>query len=175
MVGHSERRLHQGESLQDVQLKVQCALQEPGLNVLLCVGETRQEYQEGKLADVIWKQLSTALRNVPAQYLRQGRIMIAYEPIWAIGTGHVASPVQAQQAHSTIRTTLAQLYGGDPSIAQNVRIQYGGSVSPQNIQSLMCMPQIDGALVGGASLTSNSFKSIIHTATSLSSPFFSTY
>jgi len=157
MLGHSERRALFEESDSDINSKMKLCLQEPGLNVILCVGETLEEYESDLLRSVIDIQLKKGLMSVTGADL--ARIVIAYEPVWAIGTGKVATPEQAQIAHVAVRQTLSQLYGADA--ARSVRIQYGGSVNPANADELMAQPDVDGALVGGASLTADSFTRIV--------------
>eukprot|EP00980_Cylindrotheca_fusiformis_P012115 scaffold2927_cov143-Cylindrotheca_fusiformis.AAC.5 len=164
MLGHSERRSLFGESDAKINAKLHLCLQEANLNVILCVGETEEEYESNLLNSVVDVQITKGLLGVDPVDL--DRIVIAYEPVWAIGTGKVASPHQAQQAHVAVRNTLAQLYGEE--LANQVRIQYGGSVKPDNIQDLMAMPDVDGALVGGASLTSDSFTRIVDGGGSMS-------
>jgi len=156
MLGHSERRSLYEETDKDINAKVHLCLQEPNLSVILCVGETEEEYENELLRSVVDVQIKKGLMGVEGYDV--DRIVIAYEPVWAIGTGKVATPEQAQIAHVAVRQTLAQLYG--PDIARKVRIQYGGSVTPQSIDDLMTMPDVDGALVGGASLTADSFTRI---------------
>ena len=167
MVGHSERRTLFSETDNDINQKIQLCLVEEGniggsvgsgLNIILCVGETLEEYENDLLESVVDVQIKKALMGVSAKDVLE-RIVIAYEPVWAIGTGKVATPDQAQIAHVAIRKTLEGMY--NMNVAQNVRIQYGGSVSPDSIESLMKMPDIDGALVGGASLIPDSFTRIV--------------
>jgi triosephosphate isomerase len=157
MLGHSERRSLFGESDATINAKVHLCLQEANLGIILCVGETEQEYESNLLESVVDVQIKKALLGVDPTDL--DRIVIAYEPIWAIGTGKVATPEQAQLAHVAVRNTLAQLHG--EGLASQVRIQYGGSVNPDNVQDLMAMPDIDGALVGGASIAADSFTRIV--------------
>jgi triosephosphate isomerase len=157
MLGHSERRAIFGESDADINKKIHLCLAEPGLGIILCVGETEDEYESKLLASVCDVQIRKGLKGVGITDL--SRIIIAYEPVWAIGTGKVATPEQAQVAHTVIRKTLADMYGYQA--ADSVRIQYGGSVNPENVDSLMNMPDVDGALVGGASLTADSFTRIV--------------
>jgi len=157
MLGHSERRCLFGESDKTINQKVQLALDEPGLDVILCVGETEEEYENNLLSSVVSLQIKKGLMGVPVEELH--RIVIAYEPVWAIGTGKVATPDQAQLAHVSVRESLSEVYGSDDS--KKVRIQYGGSVKPDSIERLMTMPDVDGALVGGASLTADSFTRIV--------------
>ena len=157
MLGHSERRAIFEESDEDINAKVHLCLKEPNLSIILCVGETEDEYESELLRSVVDVQIKKGLMGVDGADL--DRIVIAYEPVWAIGTGKVATPAQAQIAHIAVRKTLAEMYGQDA--ARTVRIEYGGSVKPENVNELMAMPDIDGALVGGASLTADSFTRIV--------------
>eukprot|EP00580_Thalassiosira_gravida_P003436 CAMPEP_0201619264 /NCGR_PEP_ID=MMETSP0492-20130828/41165_1 /ASSEMBLY_ACC=CAM_ASM_000837 /TAXON_ID=420259 /ORGANISM="Thalassiosira gravida, Strain GMp14c1" /LENGTH=389 /DNA_ID=CAMNT_0048088097 /DNA_START=1 /DNA_END=1170 /DNA_ORIENTATION=+ len=162
LLGHSERRSIYAETEADINAKVHLCLgweghHHPSLGVILCVGETEEEYDAGLLRSIVDVQIKKGLASVNQRYL--GRIVIAYEPVWAIGTGKVATPEQAQIAHEAVRRTLAGMFGDDAS--ERVRIQYGGSVTPDSIHSLMIMPDVDGALVGGASLTADSFARIV--------------
>ncbi|KAL3904112.1 MAG: hypothetical protein SGILL_010193, partial [Bacillariaceae sp.] len=157
ILGHSERRMLFGETDSKINTKVHLCLAEPNLGVILCVGETEEEYESKLLESVVDMQLKKGLMGVdPAD---MDRVVIAYEPVWAIGTGKVASPQQANAAHLAVRQTLNDMFGSD--VAQRVRIQYGGSVNPDNIEELIAMPEIDGALVGGASLTADAFTRIV--------------
>ena len=163
MIGHSERRTLYGETNEIINAKIKLSLEEDaGLSVILCVGETLEEYDNDLLESVVDLQLKKALQGIPASAI-EGRLVVAYEPVWAIGTGKVATPAQAQIAHEVVRSTLAELYG--PDVARTIQIQYGGSVSPDSIEELMAMPDVDGALVGGASLTADSFSRIVDGAT----------
>lgn len=159
LIGHSERRHVYGETLEQIHGKVAIAL-EAGLQVVLCLGETLQEREDGRTESVCREQLSTALDGVSRADLT--RITLAYEPVWAIGTGVVATPEQAASVHLYIRGVLAGLF--DDSGAQSTRILYGGSVKADNVTDLMSVPDIDGALVGGASLAAKSFLPIIEGA-----------
>lgn len=151
IIGHSERRHYFSETDEIVNKKVKNA-HKNGLEVILCVGETLNEREEGKTFDILKRQLTGSLKDIPL-----AGITIAYEPVWAIGTGRTATPEQAEEAHSFIREWLRSY--GDGS--EGLRILYGGSVTPDNIGSLMAKPDIDGALVGGASLKPDSFAKII--------------
>lgn len=156
ILGHSERRHVLGESDQLTNQKLKAAL-EAGLTVLLCVGELLSERESEQTESVLETQLSGGLADVsPEQW---SKIVIAYEPVWAIGTGVTASPEQAEAAHAFIRQWLHQHAG--VSIAEQTRILYGGSVKPENAEELMSQTNIDGALVGGASLKADSFQGII--------------
>jgi len=156
IIGHSERRHGLGESDAAVNHKVHTALEE-GLHVILCVGETLAE-REGNLQErVFQRQVYAACAGLTAD--RFDRLVMAYEPVWAIGTGKVANPEQAQQAHHNIRLRMAQLYG--ENIADRLPILYGGSVTADNAAGLVTQPDVDGALVGGASLKAESFLAIV--------------
>lgn len=156
IVGHSERRHVLGESDEFIQRKAQAALT-AGISVILCVGETLQERERDETEKVLDRQLSSGLQGLPREQL--DRLVIAYEPVWAIGTGRNATPDQAQAAHAFLRRRLAQLV--DEKTAQSVLIQYGGSAKPENVASLLSQPDVDGALVGGASLKPDLFLAII--------------
>lgn len=152
ILGHSERRHTYGESDDLVNRKVRLALAH-GLDPILCVGETLEEREAGKLERVVGTQLRDGLKGVSADEFK--RVTIAYEPVWAIGTGKTATPEDADSVHAFCRKVLAELYGQDA--AKSVCIQYGGSVKPENAAALMAKPNIDGALVGGASLKAETF------------------
>ncbi len=158
LVGHSERRAIFGDTNEMVSAKLRSAL-EHGLEVTLCVGESLEQRQAGTTFDVVLEQLESALSTVGGNQMKH--IVIAYEPVWAIGTGHTATPEQAQEVHARIRSHIASLY--DEDIANLLNIQYGGSVNPDNASSLKSQPDVDGALVGGASLNPESFIQIIRT------------
>jgi triosephosphate isomerase len=156
ILGHSERRQYFGETDEQVAQKVRAA-QRDGLIPIVCVGETLEERERGETAVLIARQVRTALQG-------QGKaafasLVIAYEPVWAIGTGRTATPAQAQEVHAVIRTAVAEL--SDRAAAEVVRILYGGSVKPDNVDGLMAEADIDGALVGGASLQAEAFARII--------------
>lgn len=152
ILGHSERRHNYLESDTLINTKVKLALKH-GLEVILCVGETLDEREGGALESVLRRQLSEGLRGVEPSVL--DRVTIAYEPVWAIGTGKTATPEDADSVHAFCRSVLAELYGKEA--ARNMVIQYGGSVKPDNVAALMAKENIDGALVGGASLKAESF------------------
>jgi len=152
ILGHSERRHVYGEGDALVHEKVHAAL-DCELDVILCVGETLDERDANATESVIGRQLKAGLDRVTAAEM--GRITIAYEPVWAIGTGRNATPEQASQAHGYLRGVLAGLY--HDQLAATVRIQYGGSVKPSNVRSLMSAPDVDGCLVGGASIQADTF------------------
>jgi triosephosphate isomerase len=156
VLGHSERRALFGETDAIVNRKVHAAYEEM-LRPIVCVGETLQQREKGDVEKVLSSQLRGSLANVAAKELHE--TVIAYEPVWAIGTGKNASAEQAQEAHAFIRQTLREL--SDDATAEKVRIQYGGSVKPDNARELLSQPDIDGALVGGASLDPRSFAQII--------------
>lgn len=158
VLGHSERRAIFGETDAFINQKVLAAL-EAGLTPILCIGETLEERDAGKLEEVCRTQLEGGLANVPAD--QQAKIVIAYEPVWAIGTGRTATPEQAQEAHAFVRSVLGELFGDN---AAQVRIQYGGSMKPGNAAELMSQPDVDGGLVGGASLEADSFYEIVAAA-----------
>jgi len=156
ILGHSERRHVMGESDELVNLKVLKMLADR-LKPILCVGELLEQREAGHTDDVVTRQLKLGLQAVAAEDAL--RVTIAYEPVWAIGTGKVATPTQAQEVHAMIRSLLADMY--DETTAQAIRIQYGGSVKPDNAAELLACGDIDGALVGGASLKADSFAGII--------------
>ena len=160
LVGHSERRQVFGDTNEIVAKKLQAALRND-LDVTLCVGETLKEREAGQTFTVVLEQLNVGLGDVTAAQM--DRVKIAYEPVWAIGTGLVATPAQAQEVHAKIRGHLLELFSSE--IADRTQIQYGGSVKPANSAELMSQVDIDGVLVGGASLSSESFIPIIRTRT----------
>ena len=159
IVGHSERRQQFGETDQTVQRKLRAALQH-GLTPIVCVGETLAERDANQTMPVIVRQLEGALGQVSAADC--AKLVLAYEPVWAIGTGCHATPAQAQEVHAMIRQWLAKRHGAD--VAQSLRIQYGGSVTAVNAESLLQQPDVDGALVGGASLKADAFSAIVKAA-----------
>jgi triosephosphate isomerase len=154
IVGHSERRQFFGETDATVDKKVEAVLAH-GLTCIACVGETLQEREAGQTFAVLERQV----RNGLARHLASPRLIVAYEPVWAIGTGKTAAPAQAQEAHAFIRQVAAQ--ASSAAAAQAVRILYGGSVKPDNVTQLMAQPDVDGGLVGGASLDAASFAKIV--------------
>jgi len=156
IIGHSERRLYFGETNQTVARKVQAVFAH-ALTPIVCIGETVEERQGGRTVPVIEEQLRVGLQCVPAT--RAVDLVLAYEPIWAIGTGQNATPTQAQEIHAFLRQALAKLL--TPDAAQAIRIQYGGSVKPANSAALIAQPDIDGFLVGGASLDVDHFTAIV--------------
>jgi len=159
ILGHSERRQVFGETDTMINAKVKAALA-CGLEPIICVGETLEERDAERTKDVVRRQLLGALDGVDGTAME--RITIAYEPVWAIGTGRNATPQQAQEVHEYLRALVAQHYG--TKHAETIRIQYGGSVKPENAKSLLSQPDVDGALVGGASLSADSFVAIVEAA-----------
>ena len=159
VLGHSERRAMFGETDEIVNRKVRAALEEL-LRPILCVGETLAERERGEVEKVLSSQLRGSLAGVDAKALQE--TVIAYEPVWAIGTGKTASAAEAQEAHAFIREVLREI--SDDATAEKIRIQYGGSVKPDNARTLLSQPDIDGALVGGASLDPRSFAQIVRAA-----------
>jgi triosephosphate isomerase len=156
IIGHSERRQHFGDTDWTVNFKVKAAM-EAGLNVILCIGETIEQREAGVTLPVVGSQIGIGLNQVAAA---PENLVIAYEPVWAIGTGKTATPEQAQEVHEFIRAEIERLYGQ----AGAFRILYGGSVTPDNAAALLGQPDLDGALVGGASLKPDSFLKIIAAA-----------
>jgi triosephosphate isomerase len=152
IIGHSERRQYFNETDSIVNKKIKAA-RKHGLGIIFCVGESLNEREAGKTFDMLKREINEGLNEVTAD-----GIVVAYEPIWAIGTGKTATPEQAQEAHKYIRERLADLYG---DTANAIRILYGGSVTPDNIDSLMACEDVDGALVGGSSLKADSFAKIV--------------
>jgi triosephosphate isomerase len=159
IVGHGERRHKLGETDPVINRKARAALV-AGLTVILCVGETLEEREASRTEQILDTQLTAGLEGISAELLP--RVVLAYEPVWAIGTGRHATPEQAEQAHAFLRRRAGQLYGEAP--AQALRIQYGGSVTPDNAASLLAQPVVDGALVGGASLDADQFLAIVRAA-----------
>ena len=156
VIGHSERRTLFGETDEIVNKKTRAAF-EASLKPIVCIGETLAERDGGKVNEVLERQLRGSLAGLNGKDLAEA--VIAYEPVWAIGTGRTATPEQAQDAHAFIRKMLAKI--SDAATAEKVRIQYGGSVKPANTAELMKQPDIDGALVGGASLDARAFVEIV--------------
>ena len=159
VLGHSERRQYFGETDEIVNKKVRAAL-EATLRPIVCVGETLEQRDKGNVEKILSIQLRGSLKDLNEKELQE--IVVAYEPVWAIGTGHNATPQQAQEAHAFIRHTLSEI--SDETTADRIRIQYGGSVKPENARDLMTQADIDGALVGGASLDPRSFAQIVKAA-----------
>ncbi|MHB2148961.1 triose-phosphate isomerase [Calditrichota bacterium LG25] len=162
IIGHSERRQYFGESDETVNKKVKAAL-ENGLKPIVCVGETLEEREANITLKVVSRQIRGAFADLSAEQMK--KVIVAYEPVWAIGTGKTATPEQAQQVHQEIRQLLTEMFGSE--IGEKMVIQYGGSVKPANAESLLSQPDIDGALVGGACLKADSFSDIIHIAEKL--------
>ena len=161
IIGHSERRQYYGETDAGVKAKTDRALQS-GLIPIVCIGETLAQREQGETSQVIAHQIRTGLEGLTAG--QAAGIIIAYEPVWAIGTGKTATPAQAQEVHIGIRSLLAEMFG--KASADQTIIQYGGSVKPENAAELLGQPDIDGALVGGACLVAESFLSIARSAKS---------
>ena len=159
IIGHSERRQYFGETDHDVSKRVRAAL-DNNIIPIVCVGETLAQREAGKTSDVVLGQVENGLSSVTKD--EAAKVVIAYEPVWAIGTGKTATPEQAQEVHAAIRLKLAELFGADNASA--MRIQYGGSVKASNAKELLGQADIDGALVGGASLKAADFSAIIHAA-----------
>src|SRR5216684_1193747 len=157
IVGHSERRQYFGETDDTVNLRLKAALQ-AGLTPICCVGEVLEEREAGLTDDVLRRQCVRAFHAISAK--KATKLVVAYEPVWAIGTGKTATPELAAEAHAVIRNEAQKRYGEDE--ASRMRILYGGSVKPENVKSLMTQPEIDGVLVGGASLDPVSFGSIVN-------------
>ncbi|WP_409523765.1 triose-phosphate isomerase [Nitrincola sp. MINF-07-Sa-05] len=162
LIGHSERRARYGETEEVVAAKLLAAL-DAGLNPVLCVGETLEQRQAGKLVEVVSSQVVSALSTLSVDAL--SKVVVAYEPVWAIGTGLTASPDQAQEVHAMIRAVVAEFAGKDS--AQKMRILYGGSVNATNAESIFAQPDIDGGLVGGASLKAEEFLAICRASADL--------
>lgn len=160
ILGHSERRSIYGETDAIINAKVKKAI-ELNLTPIFCIGETLQERESGNLESVLRTQVTEGLKGLSTKEV--ANLVIAYEPVWAIGTGVTASSQQAQDAHAFVRSIIAELY--DKDAASRVRIQYGGSVKPNNAAELMACPDIDGALIGGAALEPQSFFEIIRNGT----------
>jgi triosephosphate isomerase len=156
IIGHSERRQYFNETDENINKKA-TALYKVGIVPIICVGETLEQREKGVTMKVVETQIRGCLAGLPADKVVE--TVIAYEPVWAIGTGKTATPEQAQEVHAFIRSILTDLYGED--VAQKMRIQYGGSVKPDNVKELMAQPDIDGALVGGASLDAEKFSALI--------------
>ena len=156
IIGHSERRQYFGETDDTVNLRLKAAL-EAGLTPICCVGEVLQEREAGLTEDVLRRQCTRAFHKLSAR--KAAKLVIAYEPVWAIGTGKTATPELAADAHRLIRGETAGSFGEE--FADNLRILYGGSVKPENVKALMAEVEIDGALVGGASLDPKSFAAIV--------------
>ena len=159
ILGHSERRAYFGETDAIINKKTRAALA-ASLTPIVCVGETIEERQAEKHMDVVRTQVQGSLAEIDAADLK--KLVIAYEPVWAIGTGLTATPEQAQEMHAFIRSVLAGMANED--VAQSVRIQYGGSMKPSNAAELLAKPDIDGGLIGGAALEAKSFVELVRIA-----------
>ncbi len=156
IIGHSERRQYFGETDDTVNLRLKTAL-EAGFTPICCVGEVLEEREAGMTDDVLRRQCVRAFHAISAK--KAAKLVVAYEPVWAIGTGKTATPEIAAEAHAVIRKEVTEVFGAE--FAGNLRILYGGSVKPENVSSLMAQEEIDGALVGGASLDPKSFSAIV--------------
>jgi len=163
IIGHSERRQYFGDTDEIVNKKVKMAL-EFGLKPIVCIGESLEQREENITAQVVTNQVRLGLQDLKPEQMAQ--IILAYEPIWAIGTGKTASPAQAQEVHGVLRKVIGEIFG--QATAEQLVIQYGGSVKPENAKDLLSQADIDGALVGGACLNADSFAEIIHIAEGLS-------
>ena len=159
IIGHSERRQYFGETDETVNKRTRAVIA-AGLTAIVCVGETLEEREAGKLNEVIERQMNVGLKDVTAADCE--KLVIAYEPVWAIGTGLTATPEQAEETCGVIRKTLAAIYGED--VAESVTIQYGGSMNEKNAAELLAKPNVDGGLIGGASLVAEKFKAIVDAA-----------
>jgi triosephosphate isomerase len=164
ILGHSERRQYFGETDSDVNKKALAAL-EASLKPIVCVGESLEQRESGQLENVIESQIKGALQNVSPSHADQ--LVIAYEPIWAIGTGKTATPEDAEAVHAFIRKLLVEQLGAEA--AGKIRILYGGSMKPENAEELLAQENIDGGLIGGASLKAHAFTSIVESAIKLAS------
>jgi triosephosphate isomerase (TIM) len=156
ILGHSERRMYQGETNELIANKARAA-HAAALKPIVCVGETLSEREAGQMEKVLETQVQGSLAGLSKEQMAE--TVVAYEPVWAIGTGKTATAAQAQEVHAFIRRLLAKMF--DEAVARKVRIQYGGSVKPANARELMSLPDVDGALVGGASLEVRSFADIV--------------
>lgn len=155
IIGHSERRQYFGETDETVNKKTKTAIA-AGLTAIVCIGETLKEREDGVMNNVLHRQIVKGLDGITGFQ----NVIVAYEPVWAIGTGRTATDEQAQDAHQFIRRVLTEQFGA--AVAEATRILYGGSVKPENIKGLMTQPDIDGALVGGASLKADTFAAIVN-------------
>jgi triosephosphate isomerase len=162
IVGHSERRSYFGETDEIVNKKALKCLND-GLKPIICVGETLEQRKANQHKEVVRKQVTKALAGIDKELAQ--KVVIAYEPVWAIGTGETATPEQAQEMHQFIRSVVSEIF--DEELANGLRILYGGSMKPHNAEELLQQNDVDGGLIGGASLKANSFASIIETAESL--------
>lgn len=156
ILGHSERRQYYGETSETLKEKVALAL-ENGLTPIFCIGEVLEQREDGSYLDVVKKQIEDALFNLSAEDF--SKLILAYEPVWAIGTGKTATDEQAQEMHAFIRKTIEDKYGKE--VAENTSVLYGGSCKPSNAKALFAKPDVDGGLIGGASLDAESFMGIV--------------
>ncbi len=159
IIGHSERRTYFGETDETVNLRTRAVL-DAGLTAIVCVGESLTQREQGVTAELVALQTKIALRDVPAEQL--SRVIIAYEPVWAIGTGKTATAAQANEVNAVIRATVASLYGD--AAAEALTVQYGGSMNAGNAAELLDQPDVDGGLIGGASLKAADFATIVRAA-----------
>jgi triosephosphate isomerase len=159
IVGHSERRQYFGETDETVAKRVKAALAKT-ITPIVCIGETLEQRDAGETNDVVKRQTAVALNGLSAE--QAAKLVLAYEPVWAIGTGRTATPEQAQEVHAFLRTQLAAMFGDD--VAETVRILYGGSMKPKNAAELLDQADIDGGLIGGASLVADDFLGIVTSA-----------
>ena len=159
IIGHSERRQYFGETDATVNSRLKAAIA-AGLKPIVCIGETLEEREGNKTEAVLGKQLEDGLKDLDAATV--GALVLAYEPVWAIGTGKTATPEMAQETHAFIRSKVAELFGKEA--AENVRIQYGGSMKPENAEELVRQADIDGGLIGGAALKADSFAALVKNA-----------
>ena len=157
ILGHSERRQYYGETAETLREKVALAL-ENGLTPIFCIGEVLSEREDGTFNEVVRRQVEEGLFNLSAEDF--GKIVLAYEPVWAIGTGKTATPEQAEDMHAWIRSVIAGKYGAE--VAENTSILYGGSCKPSNAAELFAKPDIDGGLIGGAALKCADFMGIVN-------------
>ena len=157
IIGHSERRQYFGETDESVNKRLKTALAE-GITPIVCVGETLEQRENGSTNTIVSMQVVAALAGVEASDVQ--KVVVAYEPIWAIGTGKTATAEDANSTIGVIRAAIASVYGKD--VSERVRIQYGGSMNPKNASELMAMPEIDGGLIGGASLKADDFSKVVH-------------
>jgi triosephosphate isomerase len=162
ILGHSERRQYFGETNQDINRKILAAV-ENNLKPIYCIGETLEERESGQTLDVVRKQVREGLENFPTQSI--DNLVLAYEPIWAIGTGKTATDEMAQEVHCDIRNVLTEMFG--EAASSGIRILYGGSMKPENASGLLAQEDVDGGLIGGASLTARSFVGIVEAAQNL--------
>ena len=161
ILGHSERRQFYGETNESVNKKVLAAV-DNNLKPIYCIGETLEEREAGQTLDIVRSQVREGLENFPASAI--DNLVLAYEPVWAIGTGKTATDEMAQEVHADIRKVLVEMFGD--SAGASVRILYGGSMKPENAAGLLSQPDVDGGLIGGASLTSRAFSGIVEAALS---------